>query len=172
MLVVTSQKILQKNKNRSFKREPTMPCIFCKGNHFNDSCDKFTTVAERKSQLTSQGRCFVCLKVGHTYKSCPQTQSKSCYFCGKLGNHHRSICPKQFSVPSDNYIHQSSVNVNSTVSSQSSSVPKETNTIDNVNHVNLSHTLLAGSERVLLLNNLQSSYSYHCGIIVNFYLWR
>ena len=37
-----------------------MPCIFCKGIHFNDSCDKFV---DRKTQLSSQGCCFVCLRL-------------------------------------------------------------------------------------------------------------
>ena len=52
--------------SRSHKKEPSMPCIFCKGVHFNDSCDKFITAVDRKGRLISQGRCFVCLKVGHT----------------------------------------------------------------------------------------------------------
>ena len=67
-LVANSSRVFQKSSgNRSQKREPSMPFIFYKGIHFNDSCDKFVTVADRKTQLSSQGRCFVCLKVGYTY---------------------------------------------------------------------------------------------------------
>ena len=99
-LVANSSRVSQKSiGNRSQQREPSMPCIFCKGIHFNDTCDKFVTVADRKTQLSSQGRCFVCLKVGHTYKECPHARSR-CYYCHKVGHHHRSICSKHFGMPS------------------------------------------------------------------------
>lgn len=48
MLVANSQNVSRKKvQNRSSRSEPSMPCIFCKGNHFNDSCDKFVTVIDR-----------------------------------------------------------------------------------------------------------------------------
>ena len=147
-LVANSSRVSQKSTgNRSQQREPSMPCIFCKGIHFNDSCDKFVTVADRKTQLSSQGRCFVCLKVGHTYKECPHARSKSCYYCHKVGHHHRSICSKHFGMPSNNDKNQTSVNVNSSEAGQPI-ISKETNT--DVNHVKLSHTLLASGEKALL----------------------
>ena len=147
-LVANSSRISQKSiGNRSQQREPSMPCIFCKGIHFNDSCDKFVTVADRKTQLSSQGRCFVCLKVGHTYKECLNARSKSCYYCHKVGHHHRSICSKHFGMPSNIDKNQTSVNVNSSEAGQPI-IFKETNT--DVNHVKLSHTLLASGEKVLL----------------------
>ena len=124
-----------------------MPYIFCKGIHFNDSCDKFVTAADRKTQLSSQESCFVCLKVSHTYKECPHAQSKSCYYCCKVGHHHRSICPKHFGVPSNNDTNQTLVNVNSSEAGQPI-ISKGTNT--DVNHVKLSHTLLVSEEIVLL----------------------
>ena len=122
-----------------------MPCIFCKGVHFNDSCDKFITVADRKGRLISQGRCFVCLKVGHICKECPCAQSRSCHYCKQVGHHHRSICPKHFTVscnsdtnqaPSN--INQASVNVNSSGAGQPAT-SKETNPNkpNDVNHVHL-----------------------------------
>ena len=49
-----------------------------KGNHFNDMCDKFTTLTERKQILSQQRRCFICLKVGHVLKDCPSSQKKVC----------------------------------------------------------------------------------------------
>ena len=147
-LVANSSRVSQKSTgNRSQQREPSMPCIFCKSIHFNDSCDKFVTVADRKTQLSSQGRCFVCLKVGYTYKECPHARSKSCYYCHKVGHHHRSICSKHFGMPSNNDKNQTSVNVNSSEAGQPI-ISKETNT--DVNHVKLSHTLLASGEKVLL----------------------
>ena len=61
----------------------SLPCIFCKGGHFNDMCDKYTTLAERKQKLNQQRRCFICLKVEHVSKDCPSSQKKSCCYCGR-----------------------------------------------------------------------------------------
>ena len=40
-----------------------LPCIFCKGNHDNDECDKYVTLSDRKKRLSQQARCFICLKI-------------------------------------------------------------------------------------------------------------
>ena len=53
MLVANSQ---HKVRGQHAKGEPLKPCIFCKGMHFNDNCDKYSIVTNRKSQLTSQGK--------------------------------------------------------------------------------------------------------------------
>ena len=67
-----SAEVLTANSQRGSQQEDqikaSLPCIFCKGNHFNDMCDKFTTLTERKQILSQQRRCFVCLKVGHVLK--------------------------------------------------------------------------------------------------------
>ena len=76
----------------------SLPCIFCKGDHFNDTCDKCVTLTERKQKLSQQRRCFVCLKVGHMLKDCPSSQKKSCCYCGKRGHHNRCLCPQKFAV--------------------------------------------------------------------------
>ena len=47
------------------------PCIFCQSNHYNDECNRYTTVSERKKVLNQQKRCFICLKTGHMLKQCP-----------------------------------------------------------------------------------------------------
>ena len=98
MLVTNSQQVhrQQRVRGQHTKSEPSKPCVFCKGTHFNDKCDKYPTVMTRKSQLTSQGRCFICLKIGHLCKECPSAQMRSCYYCNRIGHHHRSICPKKF----------------------------------------------------------------------------
>ena len=83
-LLVDSAKSTERQRNQTHRREPTLPCIFCRGVHFNDNCDKFTTVTDRKHQLITQGRCFLCLKVGHPLKECPNAHSKLCYHCKKL----------------------------------------------------------------------------------------
>ena len=44
------------------------PCVFCQGAHFNDECDQYKELADRKQQLLSQGRCFLCLTTGPIFR--------------------------------------------------------------------------------------------------------
>ena len=91
--MVDSTRNNERQNSQIHKRRLAFPCVFCRGAHFNDGCDKFTSVTDRKHQLTSQGRCFVCLKIGHFFKECPTTP---CHYCKRVGHHNRSLCPKQF----------------------------------------------------------------------------
>ena len=75
---------------------PRNPCIFCKGDHFNDECESFKSLTERKQKLLTQGRCFLCFKAGHTFKDCPSIQRYSCHYCGKRGHHNWAVCPQKF----------------------------------------------------------------------------
>ena len=81
-----SAEVLTANSQRGSQQDgqikASLLCIFCKGNHFNDMCDKFTTLTERKQILSQQRRCFICLKVGHVLKDCPTSQKKVCCHCG------------------------------------------------------------------------------------------
>ena len=54
------------------------PCIFCKGEHYNDECDRIATALERKQKLSQQRRCFICLKQGHVMKDCSSLQKLPC----------------------------------------------------------------------------------------------
>ena len=74
---------------KTSKRET---CINCKGKHWSDECHKFTTVAVRKEKI--KGRCYVCLKKGHTPRDCKA--DKLCVHCQEKNQHHRSLCPKKF----------------------------------------------------------------------------
>ena len=65
ILVANSQ---HKVTGQHIKGEPSKPCISCQGTHFNDKCDKYFTVTSRKNQLTSQGRYFICFKIGYLCK--------------------------------------------------------------------------------------------------------
>ena len=78
-------------------------CIFCKGDHYNDECDKYVALSDRKRKLSQQGRCFICLKVGHVIKNCPNSQKKPCSHCGKKANHNRCLCPEKFTSQSVNF---------------------------------------------------------------------
>ena len=95
-----SADLLTANSQRGSQQEgqikASLHFIFCKGNYFNDMCDKFTTLTERKQILSQQRRCFICLKVGHVLKDCPSSQKKVCCHCGRKGYHNRCLCPQKF----------------------------------------------------------------------------
>ena len=78
------------------KGTPRYPCLFCRGQHFNDECEQYKSLADRKQRLLSFGRCFLCFKTGHTFRECPLIQKSVCYYCGKRGHHNRAICPEKF----------------------------------------------------------------------------
>ena len=80
------------SSNQTAKEQPTSPCMFCSGNHWNDSCSKYPTAADRKQLL--KYRCYICLKSGHRAFKC-ETQ-RACYFCVRKHHHHRSICEMKF----------------------------------------------------------------------------
>ncbi|XP_045770451.1 uncharacterized protein LOC123870978 [Maniola jurtina] len=68
-------------------------CVFCKGDHYSDLCDKYKTAKERKSRLGD--RCYGCLMRNHRIAQCYSSR-KSCYYCKKRGLHHRALCPQKF----------------------------------------------------------------------------
>ena len=80
-----------------------LPCIFCKGSHYNDECDKYVTLSDRKKRLSQQARCFICLKIGHMSKGCPNSQKKPCAHCGRKAFHNRCLCPEKFALSTVNF---------------------------------------------------------------------
>ena len=96
-----SADLLTANSQRGSQQEgqikASLHFILCKGNHFNDMCDKLTTLTETKQILSQQRRCFICLKVGTcAYKDCPSSQKKVCCHCGRKRYHNRCLCPQKF----------------------------------------------------------------------------
>ena len=71
-------------------------CVFCKAEHFSDECDQCKELSDHKKKFLSQGRCFLCLKTGHTVRDCTSSQRNGCYYCGKQRYHNRAICPVKF----------------------------------------------------------------------------
>ena len=61
------------------------PCIFCTGGHYNDECNKYVSLIDRKKKLTKEGRCFVCLRTGHFSKNCPNLRKRCCDTVGETG---------------------------------------------------------------------------------------
>ena len=81
-------------QSRQFdRRKPSIACRYCKGKHWNDECQNYPTVEARKQRI--KGSCYICLKQGHKTNDC--TLTKACYYCHKTNNHHRSLCPQEFS---------------------------------------------------------------------------
>ena len=73
-------------------------CAFFKGDHYNDECENCKPLTECKQKLITQGQCFLCFKVGHSFKDCPSTHRQSCHYCGKQGNHNKAICPQNLEI--------------------------------------------------------------------------
>ena len=124
-----------------------MCCVFCKGDHYNDECEKFKLLSERKQRLITQGRCFVCFKVGHTFRDCPSTQRQSCHYCEKRGHHNRAICPQKFGNQLEGTSKDAdSDNVNPVID-DSSNQPSE---VVNSTSIGSDQILIASGEKVLL----------------------
>ena len=60
-------------------------------------CNQYPYLDDRKKRLSQQGRCFICLKLGHAFRDCISSQKKSCCHCGQKGYHNRCLCPVKFS---------------------------------------------------------------------------
>ena len=135
------------------------PCIFCRGEHYNDECDRVTTASERKQRLSQQRRCFICLRPGHILKDCPSLQKQPCKYCGKRGQHNRCLCPEKFPNQRTNTFYTSGGSGAPNIFSKSPDsqgdilsveLPLETTSGSQEPPANVTQTLLASGERVLL----------------------
>ena len=63
-------------------------CTYCREGHASASCTTVTDIKARKDILRRAGRCYVCLRRGHTANRCGATSR--CPKCGR--KHHVSIC--------------------------------------------------------------------------------
>jgi len=127
-----------------------MACIVCKGDHYNDQCDRYKNLLDRKQKLSSEGRCFTCLKPGHVVKSCPISHKMACDHCGKKGYDNCCLCPDKCPEGANMFF----VSEHNKVSE----VTDNLTPIENRVHVeseqrvsaNVTHSLLVSNERVLL----------------------
>ena len=77
-------------------------------------CTRYPTIEARKQKIN--GSCFICLKQGHKTNEC--TLTKSCFYCGQVNNHHRSLCPKKYGyVKTENTHHVEEIYVQEEVGS-------------------------------------------------------
>ena len=91
--VTTTGALLSGNEESATDRQ-SRGCFYCqRKDHWSDQCKTYPTVESRKAKI--KGNCFICLKPNHLLKDCKV--NKPCFHCQKVGNHHRSLCPKRFS---------------------------------------------------------------------------
>ena len=67
-------------------------CYYWDPDHWSDDCKQFTDIKTRKGN--PKGCFFICLKKVQLLKDCNST--KPSVYCKKSGNHHHSLCSKQF----------------------------------------------------------------------------
>uniref|UniRef100_A0A0N5ACW3 DUF1758 domain-containing protein n=1 Tax=Syphacia muris TaxID=451379 RepID=A0A0N5ACW3_9BILA len=72
----------------------TKACIFCRGNHFNDTCKTYPDLGSRRTIVKQKKLCERCLKQAHPAGKC-RAALRPCFFCDD-SNHLGSMCPKQF----------------------------------------------------------------------------
>lgn len=76
---------------RNEETNETKPkCVYCGELHFSASCNRVKDLNKRKSILTRDKRCYLCLRRGHITKECKKQQN--CRRCE--GRHHQSICQR------------------------------------------------------------------------------
>ena len=85
----TTETLLSVEMKPAYK---TQTCAFCEKGHCADECRSFPDIESRKEQL--KGKCFICLRTGHTIKDCKF--EKLCFHCGHVKNYQLSLCPKKF----------------------------------------------------------------------------
>ena len=72
-----------------------LTCAYCdKPGHYADECKRYSTLQERRQQINTQKRCYLCLSKRHTSDNCHN--SRPCVHCKRTGRHHRSLCPTKF----------------------------------------------------------------------------
>jgi len=71
-------------------REPKPPsCIFCRGDHWGESCEVFDTFEKRRNFFHEKKLCYNCGHEGHGANYC---RSRPCFKC--KAKHHTSLCDK------------------------------------------------------------------------------
>lgn len=93
----TTEALLPGNRTSprsNYRRWNLPPCRYCNGSHWSDERLKYMTDERRRQRI--RGCCIMCLKEGHRSSECGV--SKTCFYCGELNSHHRSLCPHKFGL--------------------------------------------------------------------------
>jgi hypothetical protein len=68
-------------------------CVFCRGDHYNDTCTIVPSVEARRNKALDQRLCLRCLNSSqHISRNCPRT--KACFHC-RQGDHNAAFCWKR-----------------------------------------------------------------------------
>jgi len=125
----------------------------CAGNHYNDECNKYVSLVERKKKLTQEVRCFVCLRTGHFSKNCPSLR-KRCDHSGRQGSHNRCLCPERFPEKVSSEDHNSKAfcaSDSSKVDTLASISTDKSEEVKSKRHdTQITESLLASGDKVLL----------------------
>ena len=79
-----------KGKRENNGRQPkTSSCIFCRGDHWGESCEVFDTLENRRNIFHEKKLCYNCGREGHGANYC---RSRPCFKC--KSNHHTSLRDK------------------------------------------------------------------------------
>ena len=70
----------QRGGNENNKGKKTPCCIFCKSEHWSDTCKSCVTTAQRKTYFSENKLCFNCGIPGHRARHC---LSRGCFHCGE-----------------------------------------------------------------------------------------
>ena len=73
---------------------PLLHLAYCGKQHRSDKGNQNPDLQSKKSK--AKGLCLICLRKGHLLNKCNSTIA--CTYCKKKANHHRSLCPSQFST--------------------------------------------------------------------------
>ena len=84
----TTRLLMTLQKDQMCKDGKLISCTYCRKNHRSMDCDVLTDASTRKEFIKRAGRCFICLRKGHTSRVC-QSDNK-CLYCSR--KHHSSIC--------------------------------------------------------------------------------
>ena len=91
----STEALASTERNQSNPKRAAKKCVYCEKEHWSDECRTYKTIPERKNRI--KGRCFVCFSSDHLLKECHV--NKLCIHCNTRGNHHRSLCPRKFNLP-------------------------------------------------------------------------
>ena len=83
--MVTSERETQP----SYVRKQGPHCLFCKGEHWGDTCETFDTMDKRKKFFVEGRLCFNCGRHGYRENKC---KKRGCIKC--KARHHTSLCDK------------------------------------------------------------------------------
>ena len=88
--------LLSGSRQASSQNNKTVWCAFFRGQHQSTKCYIVTDPGARKQVLKDRGKCWLCLRSGHSVRNC--TSGIQC-FCCQSKEHHVSLCSGKDTSP-------------------------------------------------------------------------